>query len=147
MEIPKPAGAKDFKIYDLCIRALSSDNFIQTCLICITITYQLGEEHISNITKKFPKFNIAAYRQYFEGLIKDLEFMKFLEKRMSILSTEDSYQYFDPIETDDPQDIYNYDTPMEKRRYEEFLRVSQFIGVVMSGLGVAEQEDLEGLFG
>lgn len=146
MDITKPVGEKDLKIYDLCLRVLQADNFIQGCLFCVTITYQLENEHIKRIQEKYPKFDLKAYRDYFEGLLRDLEFLKFIEKRIAILNTEDSYQYFDNLSTDDPQDIYNYNEELERRRYEEFLRISQFVGMVMSGLAVAEPEDLEGIF-
>ena len=136
---------KDFKIYDLCIRTINAPNLFSALLFCITISYQLDDEHIQRIREHQPDFDLIKERQYFEALLTDLNFIKFLDLRQTILATEDSYQYFDDLQTDDPQDVFNFDEEGEQKRLAIYLHIAKFLGVVMLALAI-EKNEFENLF-
>jgi len=56
---------KDFKLYDLCMRTLGCDSLFKAVMFCITISYQLDEDHIERIKDNHKDFNEAKERQYF----------------------------------------------------------------------------------
>jgi len=137
---------KDFKLYDLCMRTLGCESLFKAVMFCITISYQLDEDHIERIKDNHKDFDEAKEMQYFEGLLSDLGFVRFLDKRETILSSEDPYQYFDELITDDPQDVFNFDEENEKVRLAVFLHIAQFLGKVMSSLAI-EKDEFGKLFG
>lgn len=137
---------KDFKIYDLCMRAMMAESLFHSIMFCITISYQLDESHIDKIQMEYSDFNLKKERRYFESLLTNSEFVRFLDKRMTILASDEPYQYFDELVTDDVQDVYNFDDKNESKRLDEYLHISQFLGKVMSGLAISK-DDLEKIFG
>ena len=137
---------KDFKLYDLCMRTLGCGTLFGALMFCITISYQLDSDHVGKIKENHKEFGYKEEKEYFEGLLNDATFIRFLGMRETILTSDDPYQYFDRLMTDDPQDVFNFDEKNENARVKVFLHIAQFLGKVMSSLAI-EKDDFGKLFG
>jgi len=131
--------SKDLKVYDLCLRAFSAPNLKNAFLWCLIILKQLDDILLKRIKEIHPEFNKNAYEKHFKNLVFDIEFMRFINLRNMVLNTDEGYQYFDTIISDDETDVYNFNEELEKRITEEEFYITEFLGKVMSALIIEER--------
>ena len=104
-------NGKDSKIYDIYKSAMETTNLINKLKIAFVLTYQLEKKHTDQLPANF---SLENERHFIKKSLSNLKLNKSLNLHHRVTENLEGYKYYDNIEDDNKNNVYNYNEAVEK---------------------------------
>jgi hypothetical protein len=129
---------KDEKIYDLFKQAMQETKLLERIKWARIIIHQLEQKHLVQLPKDFL---IKVEFDWLASLLTDHQLVRELELRYKVTDGVEGYKYFDRIENDNPNDIFNFRTDLEVKISKIELRILDLFSIIVKTLDVEIEGD------
>jgi len=125
---------KDSKIYDIYKSAMETPNLLTKLKIAFVLTYQLEKKHTDQLPANF---SLENERKFIKQILGNLKLNKNLNLHHKVTEGIEGYKYYDNIEDENPNNIYNYDKEIEREITKIEMRLVHLFAQIVKTLDVS----------